>query len=107
MVMQKALSRHPFTPAETPGMGLSAAQAHVWNAQRLATSDNLYNIGGYVELRGALNRDVFHAALLRTLTEADSYLFNFLDTEQGGPRQIRAQLSRVDIPLVDLSGSED
>src|SRR3569833_2094418 len=106
MVMEKALIRHPLIPVETPGLGLSAAQADVWNAQRLATSDNLYNIGGYVEFRDALKRDVFHAALLRALTEADSYRFNFLETEHG-PRQVPTHVSRVDIPLVDFSGGED
>ncbi|MBS0419578.1 MAG: hypothetical protein JSR66_17855, partial [Proteobacteria bacterium] len=104
--MQKALSRQQFTSSGTPALDLSVAQTDVWRAQRLSSGDSLYNIGGYVEVFGSLNRSALHAAILRALNEADSQLHNFLDTPDG-PRQVRTSVSSVDIPHVDLRDHED
>src|SRR5882757_952192 len=106
MVMQKALIRQQFTSTGTPTLDLSVAQTDVWRAQRLASGDPLYNIGGYVEIFGTLNRGAFHAALLRALGEADSHLVNFLDSN-AGPRQVHTSVSSVDIPYIQLSDSKD
>src|SRR4051812_33872585 len=105
MAMKEALIRHPVVSPDLTGLALSVAQAEVWRAQRLAGNDTLYNIGGYLEISAALNRELFHAALLRALTEADSFLFRFRQTDQG-PRQFHVPISRVDIAFVDLSSGD-
>jgi amino acid adenylation domain-containing protein len=85
---------------------LSVAQTDVWRAQKLAPGDTLYNIGGYLEIFGAVDRRVFRAALYRALNEADSLLFRFTETATG-PQQVRMPAEDVDIPFVELSASKD
>jgi len=46
MVMQKALIRQQITSTRATRLPLSVAQTDVWRAQRLASGDTLYNIGG-------------------------------------------------------------
>src|SRR3569833_1890888 len=102
MVKKEALIRHPVATPGPTELPLSVAQAEVWRAQRMAGSDTLYNIGGYLEIFAALERELFHAAVLRALTEADSFLFRFRETDHG-PRQIHAPISSVDLAFIDFS----
>jgi nonribosomal peptide synthetase DhbF len=81
---------------------LSAAQTGVWLAQQLAPDNPAYNIGGYVEIFGAVDRAVLELAVAQILEHADSYHYRFVNTAEG-PRQFRAAPTRIEVPLVDFS----
>src|SRR4051812_33978477 len=87
---------------------LSTTQTDVWFAQKLAPADTLYNIGGYVEIRGSVDPDLLGTAIHRALEESDSHLFTFVETATG-PRQVRtpATARNFKIPLIDLTANAE
>ncbi len=85
---------------------LSIAQSELWRAQKLAPGDPAYNLGGYVEILGAVDRAVLESAIRQVLEQADSYHYRFVDTDEG-PRQFLSELGSLQLPLVDFSDSTD
>ena len=81
---------------------LSAAQTGVWLAQKLAPEDPAYNIGGYVEIFGEVNRAVLQRAVSEALAQADSLRCHFVETAEGA-RQVISPASGGDVQLVDFS----
>lgn len=91
-----------FESPAAPLLPLSAAQTAVWLAQQLAPDSPAYNIGGYVEIFGAVNHPVLELAISQVLQHTDSLLYRFVDTAEG-PKQIISPVTRFDLPLVDFS----
>jgi amino acid adenylation domain-containing protein len=86
---------------------LSGAQAGLWYAGRLVSHSAAYNTGEAVEVHGALDLDVFEAALRRTVGEADTFALRFVDTDDG-PRCHRApDADDWNLHRVDVSGEKD
>jgi nonribosomal peptide synthetase DhbF len=85
---------------------LSTAQTEVWLAQQLAPTATLFNIGGYAEIAGALDSEVFTAAVRRALQEAGSPLSRFRETGSG-VEQLPGDARQVRILSLDLSGEAD
>ncbi|MFD8644801.1 amino acid adenylation domain-containing protein [Streptomyces zaomyceticus] len=77
---ERALRRLPLTGAQTG----------VWYGQRLAPDSPVYNVGQYVEIDGALDADLFEAAVRRVVDECESLTVRFEEDETGGPRQVLA-----------------
>jgi nonribosomal peptide synthetase DhbF len=85
---------------------LAAAQLDIWCAQKLAPHDTLYNIGGYVEIFGALDARLFAAALQQGLRTADSFHLRFAEFPEG-PRQSFGPIEATELPCIDLSDTLD
>jgi len=102
--MERPLTAALFESAATTHLPLSVAQTGVWLAQKLAPENPAYNIGGYVEIFGEVNRSVLELAVFQVLQHADSFRYRFTDTEEG-PRQVLASVTSVDLPLLDFSTS--
>lgn len=85
---------------------LCAAQLDIWRAQKLAPHDTLYNIGGYVEIFGAVDPNVFAEALQQGLRAADSFHLRFAESPDG-PRQSFGPIEATRIPFMDLSSTLD
>ena len=66
---------------------LSAAQLHIWFAQQLAPKSLLYNIGGYIEIHGAIDPTLLETALRRVVAEAKALHVTFVDDSEA-PQQI-------------------
>ncbi len=81
------------------------AQTELWHAQLLEPASTIYNIGGYVEIDGPLDRAAFERALRQVIDEADSHHLIFLNTPIG----LHQQMSRsdADIPFVDVSTADE
>jgi enterobactin synthetase component F len=65
------------------GLALTEAQEGLWYAQRLDPGNPLFNTGHYLELRGALDAEVFRAAVDGMVAEADALAFRFAETPDG------------------------
>jgi hypothetical protein len=50
-----------------------AGQLGIWHAQQLDPGNAIYNIGEYLDIRGALDVDVFETALRHAVSEADTF----------------------------------
>jgi amino acid adenylation domain-containing protein len=85
---------------------LSVAQTDVWRAQKLAPESAMYNVGGYQEIFGAIDRGLFEAALRQAIGEIDTHNSRFVDTKDG-PRQIFEPKTEFKIPFMDLSREAD
>ncbi len=94
------------TTAETATLPLSVAQTEVWLAQQLAPTDTLFNVGGYADISGAIDREVFTAALRSALQEAGSPLARFRETG-AGVRQVPGDARDTQILFLDLTGEAD
>jgi len=88
------------------GLPLSTAQSEVWLAQQMAPTEILFNVGGYVEIFGAVDPEVFTAALRKALEEAGSPLSRFCET-RAGVRQLPGDARDVTILSLDLTGEAD
>ncbi|MEU5775093.1 non-ribosomal peptide synthase/polyketide synthase [Streptomyces venezuelae] len=85
---------------------LSAAQQRVWFAQELAPNSLLYNINGYVELHGPLDREQFEKALRQATDEADALHVTFGETGGEPWQAVRAERDWP-LPFVDVSAEDD
>lgn len=93
-------------PAEPPALPLSTAQTEIWLAQSLAPVPALFNIGGYLEVRGPVDREAFTTALRVALQEAGSPLVTFRETS-AGVRQRPGDARDIRVPFFDLTGEPD
>ncbi|MEV8015621.1 non-ribosomal peptide synthase/polyketide synthase [Streptomyces sp. NPDC086554] len=82
------------------------AQERVWFAQKLAPNSLLYNVNGYVEIRGALDEELFEKALRRAVDEAEVLHVTFSETD-GVPRQSLRSERDWPLPRVDLTTDDD
>jgi amino acid adenylation domain-containing protein len=92
--------------AEPVMLPLSIAQSEVWLAQQLAPADILFNIGGYLEISGAVDAEVFTQVLRRALQEAGSPLARFCETSMG-VRQLLGDAREVPILALDMTGEAE
>ncbi|HEY3712493.1 MAG TPA: amino acid adenylation domain-containing protein, partial [Amycolatopsis sp.] len=89
-----------------PGSPLTAAQAGVFFAQRIAPADPAYQIGWYAELTGAVDLTRLGAAVRQALGEAECLHVTADVDETGAPRLYPAPVA-ADVPVVDFSGEPD
>src|SRR5580704_277813 len=85
---------------------LSAAQLEVWIAHHLSPDDPAYNIGGWIDIHGELDEEIFREAVRLTLEEVDICRLRFASGTEG-PRQFFDRSIEYSILLVDLRQEED
>ncbi len=88
------------------GVPLSSAQLGIWFAQRLNPSSAAYNIGEYIEIRGAINPALFERALRQVVAESEALRIR-LTEHDGEPRQIIEASPAWLLPTIDLSSKAD
>jgi amino acid adenylation domain-containing protein len=66
----------------------------------------MYNVAGYQEIFGAIDRGLFEAALRQAIGESDTHNSRFVETKDG-PRQISGSRTEFKIPFMDLSREAD
>ncbi|HEV2703440.1 MAG TPA: amino acid adenylation domain-containing protein, partial [Steroidobacteraceae bacterium] len=104
--MERPPALHPESKPDTHGLPLSAAQLDIWRAQKLEPAATLYHIAFYVEIFGALDRDIFTAALQQGVREADSFNLQFSQSA-AGPHQHIGRNDAADVAFVDVSETAD
>ncbi|MER7000258.1 amino acid adenylation domain-containing protein, partial [Streptomyces sp. NPDC000410] len=85
---------------------LMSGQLGIWNAQKLAPDNPIYNIAECIEIRGDLKVDLFVEALRRTIDEADAYHLRFRE-KAGIPFLFIDRSYEFPIDVVDLTGAAD
>ncbi|WP_407567200.1 amino acid adenylation domain-containing protein [Polymorphospora sp. A560] len=89
-----------------PRRPLSVAQSSVWFAQQLAPTSPAWNIGGYLEIHGHLDRAAFEWAATRAATEFEALRLKF--GEDGGePWQVISDRATIDLSYVDVRNTND
>lgn len=84
---------------------LSGAQSGIWYAQQLDPENPIYNTGECIEFQGALDQNLFAAALRQTIMEAESLHARFGE-DQDGPWQIIDPACDWTLDVIDVSGKE-
>ncbi|RII11183.1 Dimodular nonribosomal peptide synthase [Streptomyces sp. YIM 130001] len=85
---------------------LTAAQRGLWFAQRIDVQNPSYNIAEYADIDGPVDADVLRAAVEQAAEETEALRVTFTDDE-GVPFQRIRPRADIDVPLVDLSDTED
>ncbi|WP_322724473.1 SDR family NAD(P)-dependent oxidoreductase [Streptomyces spongiae] len=86
--------------------GLTGAQAGIWYAQQLDPRSPAYNTGEYLEIHGPVDRDLFEAALRRTVAETEALGLRFIDTAEG-PRCTPVPIDDRVLHVRDVSAAPD
>jgi len=82
---------------------LLAAQFEVWLKQKINSEIPIYNIGQYIDIRGAIDPALFEVAAREVLVEAEALRVQIFE-ESDGPRQVIHDLQAWSLPLIDFSG---
>nr|UXB95125.1 non ribosomal peptide synthetase [Pseudomonas syringae] len=90
-------------------LALTAAQRNIWLDQMTQGDSPLYNIGGYLEIDGALDYELFQRAVDLLIEKHDSLRMVLLDQrdEEGVPLQTFATSMPMPVTLIDLQGQDD
>ncbi|MFC0531314.1 amino acid adenylation domain-containing protein [Phytohabitans kaempferiae] len=85
---------------------LTGAQAGIWYALRLSPGSPAYDVGGYAEIRGALDAGLLERACATTVGEVEALRVRFDDSGGTVVQTIRPSLD-VRLSRVDLTGTSD
>jgi enterobactin synthetase component F len=85
---------------------LAQSQRGLWFGEKIGPKNAIYNVAEYCEILGAIQPDIFIAALNQITVEAETTRVEILDTEDG-PRQIILDSYKGSFPYIDMSHAED
>jgi non-ribosomal peptide synthetase component F len=83
---------------------LTTAQQGIWLGQRLDPDSPAYNVGGYVDIRGALDEALLARACAVVCGEADALRVHI---EPDGERQVVREERTGALAVVDMTGEPD
>ena len=88
---------------------LTAAQRNIWLDQMTQGDSPLYNIGGHLEIDGALDYELFQRAVDLLIAKHDALRMVLLDQrdEEGVPLQAFATSMPMPVTPIDLQGQDD
>jgi L-serine---[L-seryl-carrier protein] ligase len=86
---------------------LSTVQSGVWFGQQLDPANPAFNIGGYVDIDGAVDPVQFQAALRMTVLETEALHVRFVVDHEGVPAQVVTAPPDWPMRYVDVSGEPD
>ncbi|MGC5567305.1 amino acid adenylation domain-containing protein, partial [Streptomyces sp. FR-108] len=84
-----------------------AGQLGVWHAQQLNPDNPIYNMGEYIEIHGAVDTELFEAALRRVVLEVDCFGLHFEGAADEVPRQRFDRPDDWPFHAIDVSREED
>lgn len=85
---------------------LAQSQRGLWFGEKIGPKNAIYNIAEYCEILGAIQPDVFIAALNQITVEAETTRVEILDTDDG-PRQIILDSYKGTFPYIDMTHADD
>ena len=85
---------------------LSAPQSGMWFMQKLISPDSTFNIAEAIEIHGAVNPELFVAALRQVAMEAETVRMHLCETVDG-PKQSISPTYDGQIPFIDFSAEAD
>ncbi|MDB5406692.1 MAG: dimodular nonribosomal peptide synthase [Rhodospirillales bacterium] len=85
---------------------LSAAQRGLWFAQKLGSSDSIFNLAEAIEIHGPIDPALFEESLRQAAAEADTVRVRFVE-DINGPRQTVAPGFAGLLPVIDVSAEAD
>ncbi|GAA2736253.1 amino acid adenylation domain-containing protein [Actinocorallia aurantiaca] len=88
------------------GRPLNSAQSGVWYAQRLHPDTPVFNLGGFVDIRGPLDAELLRTAIARASAEDDSLGLRFTEVD-GAPVQTFGPVPATVPDLVDAGAEPD
>nr|UXB94706.1 non ribosomal peptide synthetase [Pseudomonas syringae] len=90
-------------------LALTAAQRNIWLDQMTQGDSPLYNIGGHLEIDGALDYELFQRAVDLLIAKHDALRMVLLDQrdEEGVPLQAFATSMPMPVTPIDLQGQDD
>ena len=88
------------------GRPLNPAQRGVWFAQRLDPRSPVYNMGGFLDIRGPVDSGLLQAALTALVAEDEATRLRFTEVD-GEPVQHLGPVCGFTAPLLDLSAETD
>jgi len=95
-----------FSAAPATEAPLTEAQAGLWFAQALDPANPVFNTGQVIDLRGALDRDAFAAAVNGAVAEADALALRIRPGPDGAVQAVD-EARRPWLEVVDLSAAAD
>ena len=93
-------------PSDGIGLPLSAAQRGIWFAQKLGQGASNYNLGGWTEIDGPVDPNLFETAIGQAIFDAETLRVRFVENGEG-PLQIIDPGFEAPLPLFDLSSRSD
>ncbi|WP_262311900.1 MULTISPECIES: amino acid adenylation domain-containing protein [Acidiphilium] len=91
---------------EERSLPLTVAQRGLWIGEKIAPRGSIFNIAESIEIPGAIDPDLFLAALRAVAAETDTIRVRIAETGNG-PRQIIEPAYTKDFPVFDVSGATD
>jgi hypothetical protein len=85
---------------------LSAAQYHIWLAERIGGTGPAYQVGEYIAIHGPADAELFGKALRQAVAEAQTPHTRFAE-EEDGPQQVIEPPPRWDLAVIDVSADPD
>ncbi|WP_457034050.1 amino acid adenylation domain-containing protein, partial [Kitasatospora sp. P5_F3] len=86
---------------------LSAAQLGIWLAQQLDPRSPVFNIGGYLEIYGAVDEQLFETALRQVIDETEAVRVRFHERSGQPVQEIVSTFAHPVLTTLDVSGEED
>jgi nonribosomal peptide synthetase DhbF len=87
-------------------LALTAGQLGIWYAQNIDPTNPIYNVGGWVDIRGPIDLALLKLALNRAVNDTESLRVRFIE-DDAGPRQIVDAESEILLPLLDFGQEAD
>lgn len=97
-------SKHHCDGAE--GLPLTIAQRGIWIGEKISRVGTVFNIAEAVEIHGAVDPDIFIAALQRITREVETTRVNIYENADGPRQRIHSEY-RGEIPFIDCTGEPD
>ncbi len=85
---------------------LSAGQLEMWNAQQFDPANPMFNMGGWLDIRGPLDERLFESAMVQVVRESDCLRARFVD-DVGVVSQSLEPLTASPLARLDLRDAAD
>ncbi|MFN7141501.1 MAG: condensation domain-containing protein, partial [Limisphaerales bacterium] len=95
-----------FSATDEPGIPLSFAQERLWFLDQLHPNNSLYNVPSAIRMRGRLDPVALKKSL-EAIVERHEILRTTYRLVNGSPVQEITDSFRLDLPVVDLSGTRE
>ena len=85
---------------------LTSYQKDIWLEQCLYPGKPIYNLGGYMDIKGKIDPDIFTKAIDRLIQDNDSFRIRVFEKKGEPYLKILSEI-KYDVPFYDFSGREE
>ncbi len=86
---------------------LTSSQYDIWVDQQISSQSPLYNIGGYINIKGSINFEIFSKSINMLINRNDALRLNFFIDDKMEPYQIISNLFEYKIDFIDFSQKKE